>query len=239
MKKIKKGRTYHIPTIEAYNDFMITAEKQGYIWLFTKNKPTQRPSVFHHYGKNTIIECDADGEMVYGNLQNRNRYEVIEWKVEDTRPLIVGHLIRGNKTIVKLSNGKVGVARCHPDDTFDIYEGLRVATARAYGKPVEEPKVEPKKDVLKVKCVWVNEGIDWWTVGKVYERVDGLLMDDDGCEWIDGIDKDDPTKWAFINVKFELYEEPNWKLSVPAAVVNRLEYLEEMVEAICHQLDRR
>lgn len=44
------------------------------------------------------------------------------------------HIIRGNKTIVRLSNGKVGIARCNPQDSFDVYEGLRIATARAYGK---------------------------------------------------------------------------------------------------------
>lgn len=58
--------------------------------------------------------------------------EMIAEKVE--YPTIVEHLIRGNKTIVKLSNGKVGVAECSPEDEFDYYEGLRIATARAYGK---------------------------------------------------------------------------------------------------------
>lgn len=44
------------------------------------------------------------------------------------------HIIRGNKTIVRLSNGKVGIARCNPQDSFDVYEGLRIAAARAYGR---------------------------------------------------------------------------------------------------------
>ena len=61
--------------------------------------------------------------------------EMIAEKVE-CPPTIVEHLIRGNKTIVKLSNGKVGVAKCSPEDEFDYYEGLRLATARAYGKDV-------------------------------------------------------------------------------------------------------
>lgn len=58
---------------------------------------------------------------------------MIDCKVDE--PATIGmHIIRGNKTVVRLSNGKVGVARCNPQDTFDIYEGLRIATARAYGK---------------------------------------------------------------------------------------------------------
>ena len=44
------------------------------------------------------------------------------------------HIVRGNKTVVRLSNGKVGVAKCDPQDSFDVYEGLRIAAARAYGK---------------------------------------------------------------------------------------------------------
>lgn len=73
--------------------------------------------------------------------------EMIEL-AEDTAPTITEHLIRGNKTIVKLSNGKVGIAQCSPEDKFDVYEGLRVATARAYGREVDEPKKkEPKFEV--------------------------------------------------------------------------------------------
>ena len=68
----------------------------------------------------------------------------VEKKVEEY-PTVVEHLVKGNKTIVKLSNGKVGVAACSPEDEFDPYEGFRLASARAYGK--EEPF--KKKNVIK------------------------------------------------------------------------------------------
>lgn len=210
MKKIKNDHVYVVSTKEAYNDFMRTAEKEGWKWWWSREKPTQRKSVWEQYGENTYIRCYGDGTICYGDLSSSSfsfnlRY-VVEWRV-DASPTIVEHLIRGNKTIVKLSNGKVGVARCHPDDEFDIYEGLRVATARAYGKPVEEPKVEPKKDVLRVKCVWTDRS-DWWTKGKVYERVDGVLRDNEGYGYDHPVRYDDPTKWILIHAKFELYEEP-------------------------------
>lgn len=92
--------------------------------------------------------------------------EMIEL-AEDTAPTITEHLVKGNKTIVKLSNGKVGIAQCSPEDKFDVYEGLRVATARAYGREVEEPKKEePKKDEpkfevwdrVRYKCLDFGEG---------------------------------------------------------------------------------
>lgn len=59
-------------------------------------------------------------------------------KVEDDSVVIKEHLIRGNKTIVKLSNGKVGIAECNPEDKFDSAIGASIATLRAYGKNVQD-----------------------------------------------------------------------------------------------------
>lgn len=109
--------------------------------------------------------------------------EMIAEKVE--YPTIVEHLIRGNKTIVKLSNGKVGVAKCSPEDEFDYYEGLRIATARAYGKeyctalPYEpyESKVKEVDRRAKVgewiKITDAHASYDCYKTGdilKVYKR---------------------------------------------------------------------
>ena len=83
----------------------------------------------------------------------------------------------------------------------------------------EDPKVEPKKDILKVKCVrkvkagpfdyWTKMVTDSFTVGEIYQRVDGLLVDDDGDEWVYECEHDDPTEWEIDGVEFELYEEPS------------------------------
>lgn len=35
--------------------------------------------------------------------------------------------VEGNKTIVTTADGKVGIARCNPEDKFDIVEGIRIA----------------------------------------------------------------------------------------------------------------
>lgn len=53
--------------------------------------------------------------------------EVREWLDKEegkTSPIIT---VDGNKTTVKLPDGRVGVARCNPCDKFDIIEGIRVA----------------------------------------------------------------------------------------------------------------
>ena len=59
-------------------------------------------------------------------------------KVDPVPVTITEHLIRGNKTIIKLSNGKVGISKCNPTDKFDEVVGAVIATLRAYGKKVED-----------------------------------------------------------------------------------------------------
>lgn len=61
------------------------------------------------------------------------KVDEIDCKVDEL-VTIENHIICGNKTIVRLSNGKVGIARCNPQDAFDVYEGQCIAAARAYGK---------------------------------------------------------------------------------------------------------
>lgn len=84
--------------------------------------------------------------------------EMIDCKVDgkvDESATIEMHIIRGNKTVVRLSNGKVGIARCNPQDSFDVYEGLRIATARAYGKEpfADREDTTESTEVRRVKRV--------------------------------------------------------------------------------------
>ena len=89
------------------------------------------------------------GDTVYV-LENCFRFEY-EWLEVFKQIIITEHVIDGKKTIVKLSNGNVGIAKCSPDDDFDEYEGLRIATARAYGKePFPKAEQNPKKEPFKV-----------------------------------------------------------------------------------------
>lgn len=85
-------------------------------------------------------------------LENPFRFEY-EWLEVFKQIIITEHVIDGKKTIVKLSNGNVGIAKCSPDDEFDEYEGLRIATARAYGIepfPKADEKKNPKNEPFKV-----------------------------------------------------------------------------------------
>lgn len=108
--------------------------------------------VYEWYANNTMTSDRGftySGNMVAGDDPSKwwlSKYYTFE-KVDEPE-MIVEHLIRDNKTIIKLSNGKVGIAKCNPDDKFDAAIGAAVALARAYGN---DPEVESKKKYREVK----------------------------------------------------------------------------------------
>lgn len=123
-----------------------------------------------HYESARMKEDYEEGICGWGWSWTPN---MIAEKIEDTT--ITEHIIKGNKTIVKLSNGKVGVAKCNPEDEFDVYEGLKTAIARAYGK--EEEK-KPEYFTGKVVCIGtIGPAL---TEGKIYEFKNGYSKWDDG-----------------------------------------------------------
>lgn len=74
--------------------------------------------------------------------------------VEDSQ--IATHIVNKNAVIVKLDDGRKGIAKCSPDDKFNIAFGTALAVARAYGDKETEAKllsepVEPVKEEPKFK----------------------------------------------------------------------------------------
>lgn len=82
----------------------------------------------------------------------------------------------GEKTLARLYDGKKVVktttAKCSPDDKFDFETGATIAFDRLFDKYEKE---ESKYFNGKVVCV--DEYIGF-TVGKIYEFVDGQCLDD-------------------------------------------------------------
>ena len=69
---------------------------------------------------------------------------------------IVDHRIEGNVIKVILDGGRKGVAKCSPDDKFNLAFGTALAVARAYGDKETEAKLlaepsEPVKEEPKFK----------------------------------------------------------------------------------------
>lgn len=82
----------------------------------------------------------------------------------------------GGKTLARLYDGnkviKTATAKCSPDDKFSFETGATIAFDRLFEKHEKE---EPKH--FNGKAVCVNAGIGF-TVGKIYEFVDGQCFDD-------------------------------------------------------------
>lgn len=88
---------------------------------------------------------------------------------------------------------KTATAKCSPDDNFDFETGARYAFSRLLNK--DDAQEEPKYYSGKVVCVDEYLG---FTVGKIYEFVDGQCFDDqkmlrpacrkcENLEWSDGV----------------------------------------------------
>ena len=75
-------------------------------------------------------------------------------------------------------------AKCSPKDQFSYNEGARIAFARLQGRdPFASSGAEIKHDYYNGKVVCIKSGYSWWTVGKVYNVVDGVITADDGGKY--------------------------------------------------------
>lgn len=67
-------------------------------------------------------------------------------------------------------------AKCNPGDTFDFDEGARIAFERLCGR---DPFPEKPK-AYNGRMICAESPYPWWTVGKIYEVVDGRITANDG-----------------------------------------------------------
>lgn len=67
-------------------------------------------------------------------------------------------------------------AQCSPDDSFDFDEGARIAFERLCGR---DPFPEKPK-AYNGRMICAESPYPWWTVGKIYEVVDGRITANDG-----------------------------------------------------------
>jgi hypothetical protein len=113
-------------------------------------------------GRNFKLGCDPD----YFDLYTKDQ------------PTKIVITTDGKTTTAKMYRDKtvIGVqtTKCHPDDRFDFMVGARIAFDRLVGCKKEEPKYYNGK----VVCVdnYLNEPA--YTIGKIYQMVDGQLIDD-------------------------------------------------------------
>lgn len=69
------------------------------------------------------------------------------------------HIVNKNTVIVILDDGRKGIAKCNPDDKFNLAFGTALAVARAYGDKETEAKLleEPSEPVKEKPTFKVGE----------------------------------------------------------------------------------
>ena len=110
-------------------------------------------------GKVTLVKKNGD---IYVKTLTPEEYEGRVFDVDESyfdlmnSNQIQKHIMNKNTVIVKLGDGRKGVAKCSPDDKFNIAFGTALAVARAYGDKETEAKLlaepsEPVKEEPKFK----------------------------------------------------------------------------------------
>lgn len=128
----------------------------------------------------------AYNTMVIEVLQHSNNGCITHFTVENNTEFFelvppsehrIEILVEGNKVIAKnLISGKVGIAKCSPEDTFDFLTGATLALERLM-----------EKESLytgKVVCVEEHKPGKCTTKGRIYEIVNGEFVFDDGTKSI-------------------------------------------------------
>jgi hypothetical protein len=88
-------------------------------------------------------------------------------------------MVHNNITVCVHSNGKVGIARCHPDDIFDYDIGTAIAYARCKG--YEIPKQTTHKNFSEMKygdTFKFSTGREFTFIGKNPKLTDMVLVMD-------------------------------------------------------------
>lgn len=124
-------------------------------------------------------------ETVWAYAMNMER---ISKKPESRHPVIVITTDGKTATATLRNNNKVvksATAKCRKGDKFDFAEGARIAFERLQGRD-PFPQGEKKPTYYNGKVVCVEASGPWWTVGKVYDVVDGYITANDGDVYPNG-----------------------------------------------------
>ena len=129
---------------------------------------------------NTIVN---DRGFKYNHLNMTSEETITEWlnpwhefELVSNEKIVITH--EGKTTTATLYRGDekvVATARCAPEDKFDFMVGAKLAMERLDAE-INKPKY------YNGKVVCIKAGTEHWTVGKVYEVNDGILISDTG--WV-------------------------------------------------------
>lgn len=117
--------------------------------------------------KGFTYNFNYSGESVVDWLSGWYKFEAVP-----TDKIVIVHDGKTTTATLYLGDEKVvTTARCAPEDKFDFMVGAVIALTRL-NKEINKPKF------YNGKVVCIKADTDHWTVGKVYEVKDGVIMSD-------------------------------------------------------------
>lgn len=166
------------------------ADKRGWTWNRAgkmdhwKGKVMTVDATFYGGNSAEMVESKGENDGENWRFNEEDFVEVLtafdHAEPEEADVTVELHFC-GRETTAMLVKGadivKTAVARCHPADEYDRGEGAKIAINRLFAEP-------PQYYNGKVVCI--ASDYDWWTVGKVYNVVDGVITADDGDKYPKG-----------------------------------------------------
>lgn len=167
---LKKGWRYYMADKKTSNTAVSAMEKlKGQVVTISGRNPN---------GQYHVKECPCGifGEYCWTDEMFEPVAETCNKKIVITTD--------GTKTLARLYEGnkvvKTAMAKCSPEDTFDFATGARLAFERLR-ESEETERAKPQLKYYSGKVVCTHRGTDdGYTVGKIYEFVNGTVVDDDG-----------------------------------------------------------
>ena len=122
-------------------EYLVTNQKNGWTGIVFTIKSDSRIGV-------VALTPEEDKGEIY--TVKEACFDLVEYTQ------IMMSIVNKNAVIVKLRDGRKGVAKCSPDDKFNLAFGTALAVARAYGDKETEAKLlaepsEPVKEEPKFK----------------------------------------------------------------------------------------
>lgn len=119
-------------------EYLVTNQKNGWTGIVFKIKSDSRIGV-------VALTPEEDKGEIY-------TVEEAYFDIAENKQIIM-RIVNKNTVIVKLGGGRKGVAKCSPDDKFNLAFGTALAVSRAYGDKETEAKLlaEPVKEEPKFK----------------------------------------------------------------------------------------
>lgn len=194
MNKIK----IKISSNQEYKKIVPYLGKLGYVWNESQKNPTEYdpfetsvipPKTLCIYPEEKVITYSRyiTGDVSVSDFIKSNPLQKKQKK--PNKDLIVIYR-NGDKVVARNKiAGKIGEAKCHPNDKFDFSIGARLAFDRLMSDE-EDEKIEDREQYYNGKVVCISR-VPGFTIGKIYEFVNGRVADDDQeirpFKWYDGI----------------------------------------------------